>query len=124
MRPSPGGENIYPGEIEERLLEHPAISEASVVGIHDAKYGEVVGAFLRLAASQSVRPSYKEIRKWVQDKMARQKAPQYLFWIGEGEGCDFAEFPKTGSGKYQKGQLREMGNKLLMEQKTMPKAKL
>jgi acyl-CoA synthetase (AMP-forming)/AMP-acid ligase II len=121
---SPGGENIYPGEIEERLIEHPSVSEASVVGIHDAKYGEVVGAFLRLAGDDTIRPSYEDVRKWVQAKMARQKAPRYVFWVGEGAGCDFPEYPKTGSGKYQKALLREMGNKLLMAQKTMPKAKL
>ena len=36
---------MYPVEIEERLIEHPAVSEASVVAIKDEKYGEVVGAF-------------------------------------------------------------------------------
>ncbi|KAF4311166.1 hypothetical protein GTA08_BOTSDO13220 [Botryosphaeria dothidea] len=46
-----GGENISPVEIEERLLAHPMISEVSVVGIRDERFGEVVGCFLR-----SVRP--------------------------------------------------------------------
>ena len=41
-----GGENIYPLEIEERLLKHPMISRAVVTGLKDAHYGEVVGALV------------------------------------------------------------------------------
>ena len=52
-----GGENIFPGEIEDRLLEHAAIAEASVVGLQDEKYGEVVAAFLRLDPTAEHRPS-------------------------------------------------------------------
>ena len=44
---APGGENIFPLEIEERLAQHPSIIQASVVGIPDNKYGEVVDAFLQ-----------------------------------------------------------------------------
>ncbi|KAI9166312.1 fungal-specific transcription factor domain-containing protein [Paramyrothecium foliicola] len=66
------GENIYPAEIEERLLQHPAIIEASVIGINDAKYGEVA------------------------------KLSKDVFWVGDGADFHVSEFPKTGSGKYQK----------------------
>ena len=44
-----GGENIYPKELEEMLLTHPAVAEVAVVGLPDDKYGEVVGAFVRPA---------------------------------------------------------------------------
>jgi len=115
-----GGENIYPAEIEERLIEHSAIAEASVVAIKDEKYGEVVGAFLRLNADGS-RPSLEEIRAFVKEAMGSHKAPQYVFWIGDpGVGEDF---PKTGSGKHQKHILRAISEKLL-EGSQQPKAKL
>ncbi len=42
-----GGENIYPREIEEVLFEHPKVAEVAVVGLPDAKWGEVVAAFVR-----------------------------------------------------------------------------
>ena len=46
-----GGENIYPREIEEVLVSHPAVADASVVGVPDAYYGEVVGAAIRPAGT-------------------------------------------------------------------------
>jgi mevalonyl-CoA ligase len=105
-----GGENIFPIEIEERLLAHPAINEASVVGLKDDKYGEVVACFLR-ASEHSVRPDSEALRAWVREKLGRHKAPKHVFWIGDlGVGNDF---PKTGSGKHQKHILRDIGNMLV-----------
>lgn len=95
-------------------MEHPGIVEASVVGISDARYGEVVGAFLRLSPSQKTRISDDAVRRWVLKKLARQKAPQYVLWVGDGG--HIPEFPKTGSGKYQKVHLREIGNRLVSQQ--------
>jgi acyl-CoA synthetase (AMP-forming)/AMP-acid ligase II len=51
-----GGKNVYPLEIEERLTAHSKISLASVIGIADQKYGEVVGAFIQITPGQT-RPS-------------------------------------------------------------------
>ncbi|PYI16095.1 acetyl-CoA synthetase-like protein [Aspergillus violaceofuscus CBS 115571] len=102
-----GGENIFPREIEERLTAHPAISEASVVGIKNERYGEVVGAFLK--ARQRI--SNNELRHWVTQTLGRHKAPQHIFWIGDA--AVGADFPKTGSGKHQKHLLRELGNRLV-----------
>jgi acyl-CoA synthetase (AMP-forming)/AMP-acid ligase II len=114
-----GGENIFPIEIEERLLAHTAISEASVVGLRNDRYGEVVSCFLR-ASEQYSRPEDEELRQWVRQTLARHKAPKYVFWIGDSEvGHDF---PKTGSGKHQKHLLRDIGNKLVKAM--MPRAKL
>ncbi|KAF7550762.1 hypothetical protein G7046_g7919 [Stylonectria norvegica] len=59
-----GGENIYPLEIEERLMAHPAISRAIVVGLKSKHYGEVVGAFVELADAHA-RPDTQELRGWV-----------------------------------------------------------
>ena len=77
-----------------------------MVAIKDEKYGEVVGAFLRLNADCS-KPSLEEIRAWVKEAMGSHKAPQYVFWIG-GPGVG-EDYPKTGSGKHQKHILRVWG---------------
>ncbi|KAJ5103934.1 acetyl-CoA synthetase-like protein [Penicillium argentinense] len=104
-----GGENIFPREIEERIVQHPSISEASVVGIHDERYGEVVGCFVK--AVNEARPSDEELRQWVGKLLGSHKAPVYSFWIGDAAvGVDF---PKTGSGKHQKHIMRDIGNRLV-----------
>ncbi|GLB04875.1 putative long-chain-fatty-acid-CoA ligase [Aspergillus vadensis CBS 113365] len=102
-----GGENIYPLEIEERLAAHPAIEVASVIGIPDAKYGEVVGAFIAVAAGyEDKKPSVEELRNWTRETLGRHKAPQYVFVFGE-EGVD-RTVPVTGSGKVRKVDLRKI----------------
>lgn len=104
---NPGGENIYPLEIEERLAAHPAIEVASVIGIPDAKYGEVVGAFIAVAAGyEDKKPSVEELRNWTRETLGRHKAPQYVFVFGE-EGVD-RTVPVTGSGKVRKVDLRKI----------------
>lgn len=91
-------------------MVHAAISEASVVGIKDERYGEVVGCFLK-GVDGSPRISDLEVKQWVGQQMGRHKTPQHIFWIGDtGVGDDF---PKTGSGKHQKHILRDIGNKLV-----------
>ncbi|KAJ5683048.1 acetyl-CoA synthetase-like protein, partial [Penicillium macrosclerotiorum] len=105
-----GGENMFPLEIEERLLLHPAIVEASVVGVNDQKYGQVVGCFLKLAATHS-KVRDQEVRDWVREELSWHKAPQYIFWVGDGEICP--DFPKTASGKHQKHLMTDIANKTL-----------
>ncbi|KAF4783921.1 4-coumarate-CoA ligase [Colletotrichum scovillei] len=100
-----GGENISPTEIEDRLLGHPAISEACVVGLQDKRYGEL---------------SDSEVKAWVTDKLGRHKAPEHVFWIGHPDVG--TSLPKTGSGKYQKHLIRDLGDALL--NKSARKAKL
>lgn len=105
-----GGENIFPREIEERLMLHPSIGEASVVGIKDERYGEVVGCFLKKAEGCPKIPDL-EVKQWVGEKLGRHKTPQYTFWIGDQNvGSDF---PKTGSGKHQKHIMRDLANRLV-----------
>lgn len=68
-----GGENIHPLEIENCLLAHPAVTETSVVGVPDEKYGEVVGAFVVLSSSvpDGDRHQLKEeLRMWVRKKLS------------------------------------------------------
>ncbi|KAL2264169.1 hypothetical protein VTK26DRAFT_1287 [Humicola hyalothermophila] len=117
-----GGENIYPLEIEERLMAHPAISVAVVVGLKDAHYGEVVGAFLGLNNSHRQRPDAEEIREWVRKKLGKHKAPTHVFWLGQ-DGVP-STVPLTGSGKVRKFEMAQVGNKLLEEARVKAKAKL
>ncbi|KAF2170494.1 hypothetical protein M409DRAFT_51530 [Zasmidium cellare ATCC 36951] len=114
-----GGENIYPLEIEERLVEHPAIERAIVVGLPHPKYQEVPAAFLQRVESVQNRPSMEEIQEWTRKTLGRHKAPVHVFWLGE-DGVT-ADVPITGSGKIKKFEMRKIGQELLAAQ---PKAKL
>lgn len=115
-----GGENITPLEIEERLSEMDAIEQASVVGVPDEKYGEIVGSFLELKNGRQ-RPGDEEIRDWVRAKLARFKAPVHVWWLGDGKVPE--EWPKTMSGKISKPDLRKLVENLV-EASERPKAKL
>jgi acyl-CoA synthetase (AMP-forming)/AMP-acid ligase II len=106
-----GGENIYPLEIEERLVEHPSITRAIVVGVSHPRYVEVPAAFL-LHEEGTDKPSLDEVRAWVRKVLGRHKAPVHVFWLGED--CS-DEIPLTGSGKIKKFVLRDVAEDLLKE---------
>ena len=110
-----GGENIFPLEIEERLVQHPSIVQASVVGLPDPKYGEVVCAFLQPRLGEA-RPSLDKLREFVRQVLGRHKAPVHAFWLEEEE-----DFPKTGSGKIQRYVLKEQAKQRLKRGKVMSK---
>jgi fatty-acyl-CoA synthase len=92
-----GGENIAPKEIEDRLREHPAVSDACVYGVPDAFFGEAVAAAVRLAADATA--TAEQLMAWCAATLARFKVPKYVRFV--------REFPMTGSGKIQKYKLRE-----------------
>ncbi|HET7077573.1 MAG TPA: AMP-binding protein [Chloroflexia bacterium] len=92
-----GGQNIYPREIEQVLYTHPAVAEVAVVGIPQAKYGEVVAAFIRPAPGPA--PSGKELRAFCREHLAAYKIPRHWVFVDA--------FPMTPSGKIQKAVLRE-----------------
>jgi acyl-CoA synthetase (AMP-forming)/AMP-acid ligase II len=104
----PGGENIYPLEIEERLVAHASISRAIVVGVSHPKYIEVPVAFLEIATGAD-KPGLEEVQKWVRKVLGRHKAPTKVFWLGQ----DFRnEVPLTGSGKIRKFELRAWAERI------------
>jgi fatty-acyl-CoA synthase len=92
-----GGENIYPREIEEFLYTHPKVAEAQVVGIPNARLGEIVCAWVRLQPNQTATED--EIRDWCRDQIAYFKIPEHIRLVDE--------FPATLSGKIQKYKMRE-----------------
>ncbi|PTW99780.1 acyl-CoA synthetase [Pararhodobacter aggregans] len=90
-----GGSNIYPREIEEKILLHPAISEVAVLGVPSAKWGEV-GMAVCVAGAEVTGA---ELLAWLGDKLARYKLPQHVvFWD---------EMPKSAYGKITKKMIRE-----------------
>ena len=92
-----GGENLFPAEIENALLEHAAVAEVAVVGVPHEKWGEEVACFLRAKGAE--RPSPAELKAFVRARLAAQKTPAYWIWIDA--------WPLTGSGKIQKFKLAE-----------------
>lgn len=90
-----GGENIHPLEIENAILKLPFVTDVSVVGLPDPKYGEVVAAFIMpkdLNASEEEKTKMaREIKRWVKETLSSHLVPKYIFW---SEG-----WPKTASGK-------------------------
>ena len=94
-----GGENIYPPEIEEFLHHHPSVAEAAVAGLPDAKYGEVVAAWVVPRPGKSI--TFEEIRDFCRGQIAHFKIPQYVLVVDQ--------LPRTVTGKVRKHVLREQG---------------
>jgi acyl-CoA synthetase (AMP-forming)/AMP-acid ligase II len=124
-----GGENIHPLEIENCLLAHPGVSEVSIVGVPDERYGEVVAAFVVARQPGSLTP--EDIQQWVRGKLsshlgqsmkkANQRlisidtnvtflVPKYVFFLKASDAS-----AKTASGKVQKFKLKEQAIKLLAD---------
>ena len=91
-----GGENISSVEVEGTLLRHPAVQEAAVVGLPDAKWGEAPHAFVVLKAGASA--TAEDIRQFTRDCLAHFKCPHTVTFV--------TELPKTATGKIQKFVLR------------------
>jgi fatty-acyl-CoA synthase len=92
-----GGENIYPREVEEFLYTHPKVGEAQVVGIPNARLGEIVCAWVRL--KPGVEATEEEIKEFCKGQIAYYKIPEHVRFV--------TEFPATLSGKIQKYKIRE-----------------
>ena len=95
-----GGENVAPAEVEEVLLAHPAVETAQVIGVPDARLGEVGCAYVTLKSGQ--RAAEAELLEWCRSRMANFRVPRYLKIVR-----DFESIGMTASGKVQKTKLRE-----------------
>ncbi|KAF4548793.1 AMP-binding enzyme-like protein 13 [Elsinoe fawcettii] len=102
-----GGENIHPLEVESCVLEMEGVLDASVVGIQDERYGEVVGAFVVRREGREV--TGQMVRDHVRGRLSGHLVPKYVFFV---DG-----YPKTASGKIQKFKLREDGMAMVREGK-------
>ena len=96
-----GGENIYPREVEEFLYTHPQVDEVQVVGIPNARLGEIVAAWVRLKPGlvPEVDATEEQIKAFCRSQIAYYKIPEHIRFV--------TEFPATLSGKIQKFKMRE-----------------
>ena len=93
-----GGENVYPAEVERVLNTHPAVLEAAVIGVPDAKWGEVGAGFLLLRPGETVDPD--TLRPWCRERLAAYKVPARFEIV--------TDFPRTAAGKIRKPELRKV----------------
>jgi acyl-CoA synthetase (AMP-forming)/AMP-acid ligase II len=90
-----GGENIYPAEIENRLVEHPDIDDVAVIGVHHETLGHEVKAFV--VPRSGVGLSAEDVRAWVAEALAAFKVPTHV---------EFRDsLPYTQNGKVKKHEL-------------------
>lgn len=95
-----GGVNIYPQEIENRLLVHPKVAEAAVIGIPDPVMGELVLAVIQPKPGFAVGPHLSaELEAWCRETLSGVKIPRRWDYV--------AELPREPTGKLRKGEIRK-----------------
>jgi len=93
-----GGENIYPREIEEVLIQHEAVREVAVIGIPDPKWGETIKAVVALLPGKSA--TEEELISFCKNNIASYKKPKSVDFVDE--------LPKNNYGKVLKRDLRQV----------------
>ncbi|HWE63433.1 MAG TPA: AMP-binding protein, partial [Chloroflexota bacterium] len=91
-----GGENISTIEVEQVILQHPAVLECAVIAVPDARWGETPKAFVTLRPGAALQA--EDLIAFCRERLAHFKAPRYV---------EFGELPRTSTGKTQKYVLRE-----------------
>lgn len=92
-----GGENVYSAEVEDVLYAHPAVAEAAIIGVPDARWGEAVCAVVALKAGRAA--TAEELVAHCRARLAKYKAPRYVVFVDA--------LPRNAAGKVLKRQLRE-----------------
>jgi acyl-CoA synthetase (AMP-forming)/AMP-acid ligase II len=92
-----GGENVFPGEVEDLLAGHDAIAEAAVFGVEDEEFGERLKAVVVLREGHELDAA--EIKQFVKSNLAGYKVPRDVDFV--------AELPRTSTGKVLKRELRD-----------------
>jgi acyl-CoA synthetase (AMP-forming)/AMP-acid ligase II len=94
----PGGENVYPAEVEAIILKHDAVAEVSVIGVPDPKFGEGIKAVCVLRAGMSLTAD--ELAAFVASRIARYKKPRYVEFV--------PALPKTAEGAIDRDQVKTL----------------
>jgi fatty-acyl-CoA synthase len=89
-----GGENVYPGEVEELLSKHPNVADAAVIGVEDEEFGQRLKAFIVKGKGELTED---EVKKYVKDHLARYKVPREVEFLDE--------LPRNATGKVLKREL-------------------
>lgn len=97
----PGGENVYPVEVEKTILEHPSIQEVSVIGVPDPKFGEGIKAVCVLKPNASL--TAQELIDFVGGRIARYKKPGYVQFV--------ESLPKKEDGSIDRPKVKELYGK-------------
>jgi long-chain acyl-CoA synthetase len=93
----PGGENVYPAEVEKVIREHAAIAEVSVIGVPDPQWGEAVKAVCVCRPGKSVVAS--DLAEFVASKLARYKKPKHVVFVDA--------LPKTAAGAIDRAAVKQ-----------------
>jgi acyl-CoA synthetase (AMP-forming)/AMP-acid ligase II len=93
----PGGENVYPAEVEREIAAHPAIAEVVVLGVPDAQWGEAIKAVCTCKAGQTA--TAQQIVDFVGGRIARYKRPKHVEFIDA--------MPKTAAGAIDRAKVKE-----------------
>ena len=101
------GFNVFPAEVEEVLVTHPAVADVQVIGIPCSKYGEELVAWIKFHPGHSATED--ELRAWARERIAHFKVPRFFRFVDA--------FPMTVTGKIQKFRMREIS----IEELTPPK---
>ncbi len=94
----PGGENVYPAEVENAILEHPAIEAVVVFGVPDAKWKEGIKAVCTLKPGRTCTD--RELIAFVGERIARYKKPQYVTFI--------EKMPLNASGAVDRARVKQL----------------
>ena len=97
----PGGENVYPVEVEKAILEHPGVQEVSVIGVPDPKFGEGIKAICVL--KPNLKLTEKELIDFVGGRIARYKKPGYVQFVDS--------LPKKADGSIDRPKVKELYGK-------------
>jgi acyl-CoA synthetase (AMP-forming)/AMP-acid ligase II len=91
-----GGENIYPQEVEQILVEHPGVRECAVLGVPDMKWGETVKAFV-VRADPATPLDTEQLRAWARSQLAGFKVPTEWSFV--------PALPRNAAGKVLRREL-------------------
>ncbi|WP_424190476.1 acyl-CoA synthetase [Actinokineospora sp. G85] len=94
-----GGENVFPAEIENLLVEYPGVVEAAVLGVDDEKFGQRLKAYVVL--EEGAKTTEDDLREHVKDNLARFKVPRDVVFL--------EELPRNATGKLLRKRLPEFG---------------
>jgi acyl-CoA synthetase (AMP-forming)/AMP-acid ligase II len=92
----PGGENVYPAEVERAILQHPLVDEVTVIGVPDKQWGEAIKAICVLKKDELLNEN--ELIEFVAARIARYKKPKYVIFV--------SKLPKTAHGLIDREKVK------------------